>query len=201
MSALSNSREIEQALRLVGELLEAGGLRFHVAVIGGSAVNLLGLVSRATTDVDILAFADVDAQGALHLRPPDEPLPPPLAHAARTVATDLGLDPNWLNTGPASQWRTGLPPGLSERLDWRTYGGLVVGVAARYDLIFFKLYAAADDIGPSSVHFQDLVALAPTSDELEAAGHWVRDQDPSPDFAHVVSQVIKHARTNRSGTR
>lgn len=193
MTELSNSHEIEQALRLVGELLEAGGHRFHVAVIGGSAVNLLGLVSRATTDVD--------AQGALHLRPPDEPLPPPMVHAARTVATDLGLDPNWLNIGPASQWRTGLPPGLSERLDWRTYGGLVVGVAARYDLIFFKLYAAADDIGPRSVHFQDLIALAPTSDELEAAGQWVCDQDPSPDFAHVVSQVIEHARTNRSGTR
>ena len=189
------------ALRLVGELLEAAGIRFHVAVIGGSAVNLLGLVSRATTDVDILAFADADAEGALQLRPPDEPLPPPLANAARTVAIDLGLDPNWLNTAPASQWRTGLPPGLAERLDWRTYGGLVVGVAARYDLIFFKLYAAADDIGPRSVHFQDLIALAPTSDELEAAGHWVRGQDPSPDFAHVVSEVIEHARTNRSGTR
>jgi hypothetical protein len=201
MRDFSNSDQIERALGLVGELLEAGGLRFHVVAIGGSALNLLGVVSRATTDFDILAFADPDPTGALLLRPPDEPLPLPLADAARTVAADLGLDPHWLNTGPASQWRTGLPPGLTKRLHWRRFGGLVVGLADRYDLIFFKLYAAADDIGPGSVHFQDLVALAPTSDELEAAGHWVRAQDPGPDFAQVVSKGIEHVRTDRDRTR
>ncbi len=159
---------------------------------------MLGVLSRATTDVDILAFADADAEGALHLRAPDEPLPLPLEIAARTVAADLGLDPLWLNTGPASQWRTGLPPGLGERLHWRTYAGLVVGVTDRYDLIFFKLYAAADDVGTGSVHFKDLVALAPTDSELDAGCRWVKSQDPGPDFAQVVSKVIQHVRTNRA---
>ncbi len=164
-------------------------------VIGGSALNLLGLVSRATTDVDVLAFAQPDETGLLRLRPPDEPLPQDLVAAVTTVAKDLGLDPHWLNAGPASQWQTGLPEGLAARVSWRDYGGLWVGLVARYDLIFFKLYAAADDRGPTSVHFQDLVALQPTDDELERAGDWVLSQDPSPGFAQELAMVINHART------
>lgn len=153
MAEFASSQDIERALRLVGELLDARNLRYHIVVIGGTAVNLLGLVFRATTDVDILAFASPDSAGVMRLQPPDEPLPNELTQAAETVAGDLGLDPQWLNSGPASQWRTGLPPGLEGRVSWRTYGGLSVGVVHRRDLVFFKLYAAADDTGPHSVHF------------------------------------------------
>ena len=55
MNSLDGPDQVATALRLVGELVEAAGLRFHVVIIGGSAVNLLGFVIRATTDVDILA--------------------------------------------------------------------------------------------------------------------------------------------------
>ena len=192
---------IERALRLVGELLQARGERLHVVVLGGAAVNLLGFVSRATTDVDILAFARPDASGALRLVPPDEPLPKTLIDASRTVAIDLNLDPNWLNAGPASQWRTGLPPGLETRVHWTEYGGLVVGLVDRYDLVFFKLYAAVDDTGPASVHFQDLIALKPTDEELADASDWVRRQDPSPAIAHALTKVIGHASDLRDRPR
>ncbi|MEZ4457147.1 MAG: DUF6036 family nucleotidyltransferase [Gemmatimonadales bacterium] len=195
MSAMSDPGEIERALQMVGDLLDGRRQRYHVVVIGGSALNLLGLVSRATTDVDVLAFAQPDSTGTLRLRPPDEPFPPDLVAAVTTVAQDLGMDPRWLNAGPASQWKTGLPTGLAERVVWRDFGGLAVGLVSRYDLIFFKLYAAADDRGPTSVHFQDLVALRPTHDELERAGDWVRSQDPSPAFAKDLAEVLKHART------
>jgi hypothetical protein len=164
-------------------------------------MNLLGLVDRATTDVDILAFASTDGAGVLRLRPPDEPIPADLAQAASTVAGDLGLDSHWLNTGPASQWRTGLPPGLEGRVEWRCYEGLWVGIVGRHDLIYFKLYAAADDVGVSSVHFQDLLALSPGDEDLEEAGGWVREQDPTPGFAGVVSEVIRHAREHRDRAR
>lgn len=115
-AALGGAGDIERALRLVGELLEARGHQYHIVVIGGAAMNLLGFVSRATTDVDILAFATRSPGGALRLGPPEEPLPKPLQDAADTVVRDLGLDPHWLNTGPASQWQTGLPPGLEKRM-------------------------------------------------------------------------------------
>ncbi len=198
---LEGAEGIGQALRRVGELVQARGERFHIVVIGGAAVNLLGFVSRATTDVDILAFGRSDASGSIRLVPPDTPLPQILLDASKTVATDLNLDPNWLNTGPASQWKSGLPPGLETRVHWMEYSGLVVGLVDRYDLIFFKLYAAVDDVGPKSVHFQDLLALTPTDEELAAAAGWVRGQDPSPAIEVALTQAINHACHLRNRTR
>jgi len=195
---LNGPEGIRDALRLVGELLQAHGLQFRIVIIGGAAVNLLGYVTRATSDVDILAFAEPDRQGTLRLRPPDEPLPKALEEAAETVAADLGLDPEWLNAAPASQWRTGLPPKLESRVHWTDYGGLQVGLVDRYDLIFFKLYAAVDDSGPESVHSQDLLALSPSDDELEIAAAWVREQDPTPVIADTLTRVIRHVRISRA---
>jgi hypothetical protein len=123
-------------------------------------------------------------------------MPEPLERAARTVARDLELDPAWLNTGPALQWRAGLPPGLARRVEWRRYAALWVGVVDRYDLIFFKLFAAADSSGTGSVHYQDLLALRPSAEELEAAAAWVRTQDASPEFANVLDRVVTHVRTD-----
>jgi hypothetical protein len=194
MTDFRNPGDVERALQLVGELLEADGHHYHIVVIGGAALNLLGLRIRSTTDVDILAQATTARGGAIRLRPPDQPLPEPLMVAARTVAADLRLDPNWLNAGPAGQWITGLPPGLETRLVWRSHAGLTVGLVARQDLVFFKLYAAADDPSPNSVHFRDLVSLAPADDELAAAAAWIAVQDPTPEFNEVVAKVIRHVR-------
>jgi hypothetical protein len=182
----------------VGELLEAEGVTYRIVIIGGAAINLLGFVQRVTTDVDILAFAEPGPAGRARISDPGEALPEPLSRAALIVARDMGLDPHWLNTGPALQWRTGLPPDLESRVVWRQYGALMVGLASRYDLIFFKLYAAADDAGPRSVHFKDLMAMAPTDAELEAAARWIEGQDTSTAFHDIVRQVVEHARANRS---
>ena len=54
-----------------------------------------------------------------------------------------------MNTGPALQWKQGLPEGLQDRIEWRRYAALRVGVVDRRDLIHLKLYAAADATGPS----------------------------------------------------
>jgi hypothetical protein len=192
---LSNRREIHDALRLVGELLAAEGASFAIVILGGAALNLLGVISRSTTDVDIVAFASErsagGAESARQLHPPPQPMPEPLLRAARTVARDIGLDPDWLNAGPALQWRVGLPPGLETRVHWHTFGGLTVGLVDRYDLVFFKLFAAADAPGPTSVHYQDLIALRPTVDELQAAEAWVATQDASDIFAELLQVVVR----------
>jgi len=44
-----------------------------------------------------------------------EPLPPGLLAAARVVARDFGLLPDWLNAGPASLLDFGLPEGFLQR--------------------------------------------------------------------------------------
>ena len=190
-----SEHSIATALRRVGELLAADRERLSIVVIGGAAMNLLGIVERATKDVDILAIGNsTPSSGGLPLSEPPTPLPQPLLNAIQTVARDMNLETTWLNAGPALQWKQGLPPGLETRIDWRSYGGgLDVGVVARVDLISFKLYAAADQTSPESVHFQDLLALRPTAQELANAAAWVREQDTSPEFHSVVERVVDHA--------
>ena len=97
-----------------------------------------------------------------------------------------------MNTAVAFQWVTGLPPGLEQRVEWRDFAALRVGLVAREDLVAFKLYASADQTGPASVHVSDLLALRPTPRELSEAAAWIRTQDASPDFHVVVDRVIAY---------
>ena len=194
---LETPSDIEQALQRVGELLAAAGEPHAVVIVGGAALSLLGVVKRATRDVDILAFARRTRGGAWELEPPPEPLPQALATAARTVARDLGLAEDWLNAGPALQWRQGLPPGLAHRIRWRQYEALRVGVVGREDLIRLKLYAAADG-APAGPHARDLAALAPTDAELEEAAAWVKTQDAAAAFPAIVKEVVAYVRAHRT---
>ena len=90
--------------------------------------------------------------------------------------------------------RAGLPSGLERRVHWRRSSALWVGLVDQYDLIFFKLFAAADSSGPRSVHYLDLIALRPTAKGLSEAAEWVRTQDASSEFATILAQVLRHAR-------
>jgi hypothetical protein len=180
---LTNNADIAAVLTAVGELIAADGVTYAIVIIGGAALNLSGIIGRPTNDVDILAWR---TEGKI-TRPPDL-LPLPLVRAIGAVADRFGLPADWLNTLAASQWDTGLPPGLTERVRWRDYAALTVGVIDRYDLIFFKVYAAADS-GPRDRHYQDLLALRPTGGELTAAIAWVRTQDPSVEFAGMLENL------------
>lgn len=186
---LQGRAALEAALTTVGERLALAGESCTIVVLGGAAMNLLGIVDRPTVDVDILARAD--ATGAIH--PPD-PLPPALMRAVAAVARDRGFLDNWMNTTVADQWRFGLPDGLAERIEWRSYGALRVGIVGHRDLVAFKLYASADQTGPDNVHVRDLVALRPNDEELAWAGTWARAQDPAPEFGVTVDQVIAYVR-------
>jgi len=185
---------VETMLAAVGERLHARGASASIVVLGGAALNLLGFVDRATRDVDVLARAD-EATG--QLRHP-EPLPAALREAISEVALDFGEPRDWMNTAVARQWVTGLPPGLGARVEWRDFSALRVGLVAREDLIAFKLYASADQTGPSSVHVSDLLALRPTPLELSEAAGWIRTQDASPEFHAVVDRVIAYVRAQTS---
>lgn len=182
---LRGSTGIERALEAVGAVLQAERQQAAVVIVGGAALNLLNIVKRPTRDVDVIA----KSQTAAGEPEPPDPLPPALARAAVLVAEDLHLDSKWLNTGPALQWRQGLPPGFGARVSWRQYGGLSVGIAGRRDLVFLKLHAAADSTGAQGVHYQDLLALCPDVEQLDAACSWVKTQDASPDFHRIVDKV------------
>lgn len=166
---------LEEALLTLGEVLEARGLAYELATIGGSSLMLLGLVDSPTRDLDALALVEHGTYRAA------DPLPLPLSEAVASVGRALGLSEEWLNPGPTELLRFGLPDGFSQRVAIRRYGGLTLQVAGRFDQICFKLYAAVDQ-GLGSKHAADLRKLEPTRDDLLAAARWSRTHDPSEGY-------------------
>ena len=166
---------------------ENGAEPVAIVVCGGSALILTGMIPRTTKDVDIVALIRSG-----HLASP-APLPDELLQAAKEVADDLGLDDNWLNNGPSrgegGLFQMGLPAGFAERLTSITYGErLTVHFIHRVDHIYFKLYASVDRGG---YHIEDLRALDPTSEELEAAARWCMTHDVSAGFRMVLRRLMK----------
>jgi hypothetical protein len=184
-NSIDNPQAADQLLNALGEQLASRGESYTLAVAGGSALLALGLISRSTRDVDILAIVEnnelVSAQ----------PLPATLLDAAHTVARDFGLPDDWLNSGPTSLLDLGLPDGFYERAQHRIYGpGLEILFASRVDQIHLKLYATVDQ--GAGKHLDDLEALQPTHQELLDAAHWSRSHDPSEGYLGVLKQVLSH---------
>ena len=185
---------LEEALAALGELLAEWKSGARLVVVGGAALNLRGDVSRTTNDVEVIARARLEEDGTVEVFPP-EPLPKGLVRAATVVARDFALRPDWLNTEIAAQWRGGLPPHFEEGLTWKQYNTLHIGLPDRAALIALKLFAAVDR-GPRSVHYQDLVALAPKNQETEEAASWVKSQDAGSGFAGLVEDVVMQLRSD-----
>lgn len=183
---------IRRALSAVGELLEADGEPVAIVVTGGATLNLLGILERTTTDVDVIARADRDDEGSFRLREA-EPFPPALSRAIRTVARDLGLDEEWMNAAVGEQWSLGFPPWMDAEIRWTRYGGLDVGLVGRRTLVALKLFAAVDQ-GRESVHFQDLLLLEPTDEELAESRDWVVTRAPNPIWPELVDTVVERVR-------
>jgi hypothetical protein len=192
--------QFETALQLLdGRLSIASAPSYSIVVCGGTALMAMGLLTRGTRDVDIVALAD-----DLGVLVDPAPLPDPLLRAAREVAEDLGLSGDWLNNGPSSGdgglFRLGLPVGLAERLTWMGFGDhLAVGFISRFDQIHFKLYAAVDQSG--GYHATDLHALAPTDEELITAAAWSRSHDPSPGYRQGLKAFLEEFGHGHLGDR
>jgi len=174
---------LEEALQALGAVLRQRGLSFELVAIGGSSLMLLGLINRPTRDLDVAALV---SQGDYVKA---DPLPAGLAEAASDVAHALGLPADWLNPGPTSIVETGFPEGFASRVVVRRYGSLTLNIASRYDQIFLKLYAAADQ-WPRSKHADDLRRLQPAREELAAAARWTMSQDPSEAFRELLQNAL-----------
>lgn len=178
-----DSDSLQRALSLLGETLSHRGQSAELVVLGGSGLLRLGVIQRATHDVDVVGLLE---DGSLATA---EPLPPQLTQAAADVASVLGLAPDWLNGAPTSLLDFGLPEGFLERCVIRRFSTLAVYAASRLDQIHFKLYATADH-GPRSKHVSDLRALAPSRAELLAAARWCRTHDPSEGFRESLRHAL-----------
>jgi hypothetical protein len=59
---------------------------------------------------------------------------------------------------------------------------------SRYDQIYFKLYAAVDQ--GAGKHFDDLLTLDPTADELEKAALWSMTHDVSEGYRQIIKKLL-----------
>ena len=133
-------QEVEHALRSLGALLASRRQHLDVAIVGGSALLLMGYSSRATQDVDVVGTV-VDGE-VVRTRE----LPEPVRVAVTEVGAALGLGPTWLNLGPASLVDLGLPSGFTERAAVRRFDTLTILIADRIDQIHFKVRSLITDL-------------------------------------------------------
>ena len=178
--------DLERILSALGAVLEARGLRYEVVLVGGANLLLRGVIARPTKDGDLIGQR-LDTGAVIAMRE----LPPALVRAVGDVATAYGLAPDWLNVGPQSLIDLGLPAGFASRLTCRRFGALGIWSAGVYDMICFKLYAAADHWPTRDRHIADLRALEPTPAQLVSAAAWARTQDPSAGFRGLLVAVLE----------
>ena len=164
MSELSENT-LNQALNLLGTLLEETGVTYSLVVAGGSALLAQKITARNTHDVDVIALDGGDTRA--------HPLPQTLTDAAARVAKELQLDSNWLNSSVSLFiGRDQLPELTWWSFDTRTYGPcLHVSYIRRDGLILLKLHAALDRDKPRDL--TDLTALNPTAEETARHLDWI----------------------------
>jgi len=186
-----DQKQVETILSALGEHLEEIAREpLELVACGGSALQVLDLIRRATKDADIVAYVRRDEKGDPTFMKAD-PLSPELLLAARKVARDFNLPDDWLNPGPTSALDFGLPEGLLERVVTRQFGTkLIVHFLGRYDQICFKVYAATDQ-GPGK-HLDDLLLLKPTADEIEQAARWSMSHDSSEGYRQSLRDLLEH---------
>ena len=170
--------EIVKVISEFDSFLFLRSLRFKGIVIGGAALNLLGIVSRLTNDCDVL----------------DPNIPNEILKASEDFALNkIAKEPNclikkdWLNNGPTS-----LKQNLPKFWEARTQP-LFIGKAIEFhtlgrpDLIMTKLYAHCD----RQSDLFDCLALKPSIQELKDSIEWVKYQDAKPKWPAHVEEIFK----------
>jgi hypothetical protein len=148
-------------------------LKLRATVIGGAALQLMGVIARPTKDCDVL----------------DPALPREILQAADEFAATQAseqLRPGWFNNGPASLLRTP-PPIWVDRVQ-PLYSGTALELLTlgREDLLRSKLFALVD----RNIDLPDCVALAPTLDELNALLPWLDEQDGNEQWPEYVRVML-----------
>ncbi len=151
------------------------GLTLDAVVIGGTALNLLGVTTRVTRDCDVL-----------HPVLPEAIIDAARAFAAEWRAAGGQLRDDWLNNGPASLARQ-LPADWQDHIAVAFQGAaLILRTPGRADLLRSKLFALCD----RGIDLADCIALAPSADELRDLLPWVQYQDANADWPEHVRATL-----------
>lgn len=172
MDVFSDLSRLEDALHAIGDLLAERDERYELCVIGGAAFLIQEPErSHATADIEVAAQL-IDGRLVEPV-----PMPAPLQRAIDEVARTEDLPPHWINASVAASFGIIVPEGFVGRARRMDFGGLVLHVAGRSDLIKLKLLAVGNRRGAASDrHLDDLRRARPTRDEVQEAAEWVRSQ-------------------------
>jgi hypothetical protein len=183
MSDLSEN-QLNEALELLGSLLEESGNSFSLVVAGGSALMAQKITSRRTHDVDVIALEWGDTRSY--------PLPEALKQAVADVAKELNLSANWLNSSISMfLGRDQLPEWIWWSYDTRSYGkNLHISYIRREGLILLKIYAALDR--NEARDLTDLTALQPTEDETQRHLDWILKEILGQTTHPKLAPVLQH---------
>jgi hypothetical protein len=159
-------KDFNEVLPKFEQYLAKCKLSFSAVIIGGAAMQLLGLTERVTKDCDVLS-----PKITLELK-----------EASKEFAKECGLSEDWLNNGPETLIRD-LPS------DWQKnviplYDGqcLKLFTLCRLDFIRSKLYAFMD----RGIDLQDLIKLKPTKSEIDEVRDWLIERDGNPDWPKYI---------------
>jgi hypothetical protein len=155
--------DVQKTLLKFDKYLVTKNVTFEAVIIGGAALNIMGVISRNTVDVDCL----------------DPKIPEEIIHLSkefRNSFPELGLIEKWINNGPDSLVND-LPTGWRNGLISIFQGKAIhLHTLSRIDLLKTKLFAYCD----RDQNFQDCLALALGLDELNSCFDWVSKRDGHP---------------------
>ena len=164
--------DIPKALSLLDKELSKKNFKADLTICGGAALILMGIVSRETVDVDVVA----------------KEIPIWVLTAAKVVAKKLKCREDWLNNK--------VNP-LIERLpsDWEehlitlfTGAAITVRSISRQDLISVNFTPQLK----GGRQIIQMVDLKPTSVEIETAKHYCLKQSKNETYEVWVNRYVKY---------
>lgn len=146
--------DLKKVLELLDVNLCKRGISRNITICGGAALNLQGITSRSTQDIDVLA-PRIDTA---------------LKEISIDIASDFNLNQNWLNNG-ASMFTSEIMPGWEDRT-LLIYKGesLKVYSLTRIDLLSMKFAAFYD----RASDLKDIISLNPSLSDLEKVSHFIK---------------------------
>ncbi len=175
---------VERGLTAAGALLRAEGVTIRV-IANDSSVLARRAGLRVPPTLEVLAVARPGVHGALGLSPPD-PLPVPLRRAVTQVAREIRLPADWL-CPTERDLHLALPPDFADRLQWREYGGLHVGLLGRPETLMLRLHAIAGSTPTTFRRERDaLMALRPDRREVLSAAAALPQPQIDPEILETL---------------
>jgi hypothetical protein len=154
---------LNEALNKLDELLKARSLKIEIVICGAYSIQLHGFLrSLHTQDVDSLK--PINSANVLK--------------AIEEVGLSLGLGPRWLNDQAST---VSIPMGAVARAkEMNKWTAIKASLIDRVDLIKMKVSAFSIRRGETNKDWEDLILLAPTSAEIDAAIEFIKEKNAPP---------------------